>query len=369
MKKYKTAASLLFVASFISTPAQTASNGPTQISITLTDADDDRASTQGVFGPGPGFNGQLLNDFHWTLDLDLDESKTISSILIEHQRSGEAWTTSSSRRYGKDLYPLVVYWGSTQLNEKYDDVMGPLLFGKTTLAIYGQIESQSFSGGRIFIEFLDGSVARASIPAADVSIIPLDRTGMSCTDSDHGAEYAKQGTIQYTTHGGEQFSYKDTCMSNGLVAEGMCGGTDLQGKQFVISHGICGHSCWEGACVGGTRAVDFEGDLDPLGAGWEFHFNTKRQRGIEYIQIISKPSTYTIESYFNEAFGGSNYPVEAYYNGDILSTGNGGNSHIFESGDHLITIRPAFEKSQFSGGHLWIVFTDGTRYERELSPF
>lgn len=323
----------------------------------LAGVNEDRASTQGTFGPGPGFSGKLRNDYHWTVTLTLDQPKIISSILIEHAVAGEAWTTSSRRRYGKDLYPIVVHQNGGQLNHKYDASLGPFGPGEVTLDLFGQIESTPFAGGSIVFEFTDQSFLKTSIPSSTLDPEPLDVSQLNCEDSDGGASYDIQGTITYNVGDSETHTYSDYCLSDKIVAEGMCGGLDRQARQFVISHGVCSGVCDQGACVGGENKSDFEGSIRSTSEGLEFSFQTGRQRSIEYIMVTG-----------DEESDVSEFLSNVFYQGEGLTMGNGGDSYVFEPGSHTITIVPNQEADDFSAGKLRIVFTDGTRFVQEIGP-
>lgn len=339
-------------------PAETTTNidhqAEIKINIYLEDTNEDHASTQGVFGPGPGFRKNLRNDYHWSMRLGSDVPRTISSILIEHDVSGEAWTTSSSRRYGKDLYPVVVLGNGKQLNYKYDDYLGPFPAGDTDLELYGQIESFPFRGGKAVIEFSDGSSAEASIEPSALEIQPLDASAMECTDSDEGANYNVSGTVTYRVGDGKIYTYIDHCFADDKVAEGMCGGNDGRARQFVISHGVCSGPCVNGACVAGENKSDFEGAIRPVANGWEFTFTTGRQRSVEFIFV---------------AAGMKEIQLNAEYQGRELKIGNGGDSHVFEPGRYTFIVHPAQNATDLSSGQIWIVFTDGTRFIRSLNGY
>ncbi len=215
--------------------------------ISLVSTNEDRASTQGVFGSGPGFKNNLFNDFHWSLKLKLAHEKYIKSILLTHAVSGEVWTTTSIKRTcEKFLYPLVVLKDATQLNSEYDQLMGPFK-GDVKLDLFGQIESRSFRGGEIVITFSDRTIAKTSIPESALAVIPLENQVQVCADSDNGATYSVKGEVNYSLNGVNRV-FSDYCLTEKIVAEGMCGGNDGPQNQLVLSLGTCDGHCQDGAC-------------------------------------------------------------------------------------------------------------------------
>ena len=316
----------------------------------LADTLEDHASTQGIFYPGPGFNGHLLNDFHWILRLNLSRPRTISSILIEHAVGGEAWTTRSARWQGLDPYPIVVFKSGTQVNTRYDQAIGPLPAGSSELDLYGQIETWPFAGGHIQIEFTDGGSAQTLI-AAPGSVEPLEIRDMQCQDSDGGAVYETKGQLSYQING-QRISFSDYCINDHLVAEGICGG---RGRQFVLSHGNCQGVCADGACVQGQAQLDLEGRLQPLpntpGAAWEFSFQTGRARSIQDAVILVSGVEGRVRSVL----------LSISFQGQVLGRA------VFEPNQRWSVVLSAAEPaSQLAGGSLWVSFTDGTKYMQNL---
>ncbi|MCX6803787.1 MAG: hypothetical protein NTY48_04430, partial [Candidatus Diapherotrites archaeon] len=215
----------------------------------------DKAGTQNVFGPGPDFFGNVGNDFEWAVTLNLLSEKTIKSIIIKHIYPGskyeeQAWSTSSERVFGLDLYPIVVFLNGTQVNNKYDEQIGPLPIGSTTLDLYGQIERSSFHGGTIDFVFTDGTTVSATIPASDLTVTPISMTGLSCSGATKADlnKFLNQ-TVVSSSGDGLTYSQTDYCLNDHLLAKGLCGGLNGLNKQFVNSYQPCANGCVEGKCL------------------------------------------------------------------------------------------------------------------------
>ena len=217
----------------------------------LASTNEDHAGTQGVFGPGVDFYGTLANDYHWVAKFSLDSDKYIKSILLVHNTPGEAWSTSSEKWNGKDLYPIVVLREGGQKNKRYDEKI-LVSKGDNTLDLYGQIESRPFAGGKMEIQFTDGTALSATIDKSGMAVVPLNVSGMSCSDTDGGVNKNVAGTIKYTSSSADRYAYTDYCINDRTIAEGVCGGNAYPAKQFVISHQKCDGSCVDGACIGAT---------------------------------------------------------------------------------------------------------------------
>lgn len=141
--------------------------GPS-VAADLKEAENDYAGPWNTFKPGLGRISTIGNDWHWTMYLVLDDTKTIKSISIKHDQTGaasygEAWSTGSDQIYGKTAYPLVVFQNWKQINEKYDQTLGTYNKGTNIFDLYGQIETRQFYGGTIEVEFTDGTKASARI--------------------------------------------------------------------------------------------------------------------------------------------------------------------------------------------------------------
>jgi hypothetical protein len=336
-----------------------------KLSALVSSTSKDYTSTQGVFSPGPDFRGVKLNDFEWTTIINLDKPKTIASILIEHYVGGEAqaWTTTSKRYFGKDIYPIVVLKDGEQLNTRYDQTIGPLQQGTHKLMLYGQMESSEFYGGKITIEFLDGETCSANIPVSNIAPSILSTNNLSCSDSDEGATYHVKGTINYSTGNGKSYSYIDTCIDKTRVAEGMCGGIDLKAKQFVISHGLCKEGCKEGRCITNEQTNDYSYKLTPVSYesisatcpyAWELRMNFIRQKSIQYLLI--KPSD------TNSVF----LTPRLFYWNDAFVPNFQINDKPFEPGEHRIIICLPNNHESYKQGLLRVVFADGSRFDKTL---
>jgi len=129
------------------------------------------------------FRDDGTKDWVWSMYLNLKSAKKIKAISIRHDSSnvsGEAWSTGSSNALlGKLLYPLVVTTGGgTQLNTSYDQLYsyntpnpayGNFEFpaGDYTLKLYGNTGKVPFDGGKIFVDFTDGTSVSSMISASD----------------------------------------------------------------------------------------------------------------------------------------------------------------------------------------------------------
>jgi hypothetical protein len=129
----------------------------------LDQADDDRAGTQNVFEPGPGFGGVHTSDWNWTASLEISQPKTVKSMLMVHHVPGEGWSTSAEYFGGKLLYPLVVFYQGRQMNRAYDNALGTYGPGVHTFQLYGQQETAPFAGAHLYVAFTDGTYAVARV--------------------------------------------------------------------------------------------------------------------------------------------------------------------------------------------------------------
>lgn len=357
----ETFASLESTAEATPTPraGTTINNNVTIESVELLDTKEDHASTQGVFAAGPGFYGNLLNDFHWRLVLNSNTSTSIKAILLTADSSyvntnSEGWTTSSARHAGKDLYPLVILKDGVQLNSKYNDTIGPISEGSTVLDLYGQIESYAFDGGTLTIDFDDNSRLTSPIAASTFALEPIKLDSLGCHDSDGGVAYNTKGDISFSVNG-QSYNFSDYCIDSKIVAEGICGGYDRSARQLVLSHGVCPGSCVDGACVGGSGNAqgDFTASIVSLESGsrlgWTFKFNTGRQRSIEFI-----------------VYNSMKFQADVYLGTRKIVLGDGGEAEIFTPGDYELSILMPAGTERPTDGLMTIVFTDGTRFYAQL---
>ncbi len=230
-----------------------ASLGPVDaVSGVLVSTGEDRAATQGVFQPGPGFFGNVGNDWRWTVTISVSEPRIIASIQVNHNFSGEAWATHSRRWNGLDLYPIVVFQTGVQQNFRYDARIGPLATGDNVFDLYGQIESQNFNGAVITVAFTDGTSVVGNIPANAMAVTPISMAGLSCNENDGGVNYDVAGTNNHSSGSGVVYQFQDNCIDDVALSEGICGGLGANaGKQMVTSIRVCPVACKNGACVGG----------------------------------------------------------------------------------------------------------------------
>jgi len=152
-------------------------NSNATVSAYLNNASENKAGAWNQFTAGVGNINKNPSDWNWTMHINFPTEKTISRITIVHNTRGEVWSTGYSRylRDGTDLYgynehpyPLVVTdEGGGQMNDLYDQ---GLLSGTGThvLNLYGQPESTSFIGGRLIVEFTDGTSATTTIVASSI---------------------------------------------------------------------------------------------------------------------------------------------------------------------------------------------------------
>ncbi|TAK57707.1 hypothetical protein EPO17_01280 [Patescibacteria group bacterium] len=129
------------------------------------------------------FREDGTKDWVWNMYLNLKSPKKIKAISIRHDSpntSGEAWSTGSSQSLlGKLLYPLVVTTkDGVQLNSSYDQpysatspspAYGSFEFpaGSYTLKLYGNTGKKPFDGGKIIVDFTDGTSVSSMISASD----------------------------------------------------------------------------------------------------------------------------------------------------------------------------------------------------------
>ncbi|MBF0387973.1 MAG: LamG domain-containing protein [Candidatus Omnitrophica bacterium] len=138
-------------------PAEARLASDAGIFVTMQDDGQDRAGVWNIFAPGPGNSNRDSSDWHWTVELNLESSKIVNSFTITHNNSGEAWSTSSDKMRGNNLYPLVVFNGRTQINTNYDQPLGTYSAGKHVFELFGQKESMYLDGYEVKINFADNS--------------------------------------------------------------------------------------------------------------------------------------------------------------------------------------------------------------------
>ena len=150
------------------------------VTATMVDASVDKAGTG--FGPGLGipnaYQNKNPNDWYWqaTVTADAAVKSNISSITINHNASGEAWSTSNG-----GYYALVVLKDGVQVNTTYGTLIDLSSSGTTVLDLYGQPETSTFSGGTITVKFADGTSVSSVIPSSGIKQTPVssanDQTG------------------------------------------------------------------------------------------------------------------------------------------------------------------------------------------------
>ncbi|MEK7501878.1 MAG: peptidoglycan-binding domain-containing protein [Patescibacteria group bacterium] len=179
-------------ATTVTTPNQTLT---TSISAYLSDASADKAGTN--FSPGLGiqnaWQNKNANDWHWRVIVkaDANAKMNISSITINHNTAGEAWSTSDSR-----YYPLVVFKNGVQINTAYGNMVDISSAGTNTFDLYGQPETTTFSGGTITVKFGDGTSVSSSIPASNAKQITVSaQAGTTAAIWDAVREYYRNGGL------------------------------------------------------------------------------------------------------------------------------------------------------------------------------
>ncbi len=160
----------------ITAPTVTQQSAGTSVSASLRYAQENKAGLWSWFRPGPGNINENVNDWNWEMTLNLPGKKTISRITLIHNAPGEVWSTGYSRylKDGTDLYkgreehpyPLVVFRDGTQINTAYDQTI-EAEFGDT-FKLYGQPEEEVFAGGKIVVEFSDGTKVEGNVPASSI---------------------------------------------------------------------------------------------------------------------------------------------------------------------------------------------------------
>lgn len=165
--------------SFIITAPQASSSNNATVSASLYHATDDKVGAWSNFRSGTGNINKNPYDWHWGATINLPTQKTVSRITVIHNTSGEVWSTGYSRYLGpasnpSDLYgyeehpyPIVVTRDGNQINTAYDQNIFTGT-GSYFFKLYGQPESTSFTGGKIVVEFSDGTYASSAIPASSI---------------------------------------------------------------------------------------------------------------------------------------------------------------------------------------------------------
>ena len=163
----------------ISSSGGTPPSSGASVTASLVFAGEDKVGLWNNFGPGVGNGNRNPNDWNWSAVLNLSSEKTISRISIIHPTAGEAWSTGYSRytNDGTDLlgrvehpYPLVVRLpdGDKDITA-YDQLAVRYPAGRYEIKLYGQPETTRFYGGKIIVEFSDGTSATGVIPASSVT--------------------------------------------------------------------------------------------------------------------------------------------------------------------------------------------------------
>ncbi|HLC92605.1 MAG TPA: thioredoxin domain-containing protein [archaeon] len=214
---------------------------------TLDSASEDRVGTWNNFTPGIGGGNPTPYDWKWICSIEFTKTKTITSITLKHELSTESWSTSNTQ-----LYPIVVFKGDTQLNRAYGQTLGTYNAGKyDNFKLFGQIESETFSGAIATFTFSDGTTASTKIPPSD------KKPQAPCIDSDNGADYFTQGT---TTKGAT--TKTDYCINTETLNEYTCKDNQVKDATYKCPNG-CDKDT--GACKPDTTtpAINFCSYISP----------------------------------------------------------------------------------------------------------
>lgn len=152
------------------------------INAVLENSLEDKAGPWYQFTSGIGNGNKSGNDWKWSVNIGSSE-KTVKRITVMHNIHGEIWSTGFSRYladgtdlygYKENPYPLVVYYNGKQMNTSYDQSLSIpdhnlKTKGGYELKLYGQIENGTFTGGKLIVEFTDGTSLISIIPATGKS--------------------------------------------------------------------------------------------------------------------------------------------------------------------------------------------------------
>lgn len=142
----------------------------TSLSVALLSTHTDRAGAWNDFNSGVGNVNKSPDDWNWQATLTLPTAKSIKSMTLAHNTSGEVWTTSFStdNEWNKVGYPLVIDYQNSQIDYGYDApfLVNPFPAGTSVFTLYGQEESTSFTGGTLTVDFTDGTSVSAAVPAS-----------------------------------------------------------------------------------------------------------------------------------------------------------------------------------------------------------
>jgi hypothetical protein len=240
------------------TPTPTINISSVTVSAYLSNASENRVGAWNSFAPNSGNINKNASDWKWIMKMSVPNgvNKNIKRITIIHNDSGEVWSTGYSRylQNGLDLYgynehpyPLVVTQSGIQSNKEYDQTLNekPYTPGNHEFVLYGQPESTSFAGGKLIVDFTDGTSSTSVIAA---SLIKQGAAGISPSPTPtSGATTIKV----LSPNGGESFvggsSYNikwyddnDAGNKNIYLVNSLGQITTLASNVFVRSSGIDG---------------------------------------------------------------------------------------------------------------------------------
>lgn len=322
--------------------------GSVSLYASLVSTSEDHAGAWYVFSPGVGYNNQNKADFGWNMMLTLSSPKTIKAITVTHPSANEAWSTASTDVFGKTPYPLVVMTSDGgQLNKAYNQ---PFTYNTSTpsygnltipagsyqFKLFGQIETQNFSGGQVRVDFSDGTSASAPI-ASSGTVLP------------------QPVTPQYP-------SVPVTPASPALTP---ATGASVTASLVTASEDRAG--AWYTFAPGRAYA-----NPDPTDFRWTMQLSLSSPKTIKSISITHTSANEAWSTGFDNLLGRTPYPLvvttpdyvqlnTAYdqpftYNTNAPAYGN----FAIPAGSYKFNLYGQIETPRFSGGEIKVVFTDRT---------
>ncbi|MBP7967158.1 peptidoglycan-binding protein [Candidatus Woesebacteria bacterium] len=144
-------------------------NGIWLKSAVLHSVNSDKVGIWDIFGTGKGNVNKNKLDWYWRLKINSEKATKIKSIKIEHTPAGEGWSTAMTYMYNRAYaYPLKVVGGAYENTKYVTDINLEVQKGDNYYDLYGQPESTSFKGGKITVEFADGTILYKDIPASNI---------------------------------------------------------------------------------------------------------------------------------------------------------------------------------------------------------
>ncbi len=151
------------------------------IQAVLVSTNEDHAGPWYQFHKAEGDITKNETDWKWSLYINNLNGKTIKRITVIHNIRGEVWSTGFSRYlndntdlygYNENPYPIVAMYNGKQLNTDYDQNIQldnqSTTNGPYKLDLYGEAEYGMFTGGRLIVEYTDGTSESTIIPKSDI---------------------------------------------------------------------------------------------------------------------------------------------------------------------------------------------------------